>query len=49
MHRNHQALRRVGLSKCPRCSTARKPHTICTECGFYRDRTVINLEAETEV
>ncbi len=48
MHRNHQALRRLCLSTCPKCGTARRPHTICDTCGFYRDRTAIDVEAETE-
>ena len=33
---------------CPRCGTARRPHTVCDTCGFYRDRTAIDVEAETE-
>ena len=48
MHRNNQGLTRLCLSACPRCGTSRKPHTICVECGFYREKTVINVEAETE-
>lgn len=48
MHRNHQALTRLSLSACPKCGTARRPHTVCDTCGFYRDRTAIDVEAETE-
>jgi large subunit ribosomal protein L32 len=48
MHRNHQALGRVGLASCPRCGTSRRPHRVCDTCGFYRDKTVVDVEAETE-
>lgn len=46
--RNHDALKPICLATCPRCGSARKSHTICGNCGTYRDRTVIDVEAETE-
>lgn len=29
----------VGV--CPRCKAARRPHTVCQECGFYGGRQVL--------
>ncbi len=46
--RNHHALSPISLATCTRCGAARKSHTICGTCGTYRDRTVIDVEAETE-
>ena len=46
--RNHQALTPIGLGKCPRCGNARRPHTVCANCGTYRDKVVINVEADAE-
>ena len=48
MERAHHALTPICLATCTRCGAARKSHTICGNCGTYRDRTVIDVEAETE-
>lgn len=48
MRRSHDALRPLQLSACPRCGTSRRPHTVCDTCGHYRDRAVLNVEAESE-
>ncbi|RMG15107.1 MAG: 50S ribosomal protein L32 [Planctomycetota bacterium] len=48
MRRSHHALRRQHLASCPRCGQERRPHRICDHCGFYRDRTVVDVEAEAE-
>lgn len=48
MRRSHHGLRPVHLSECPRCGSARRPHTVCENCGTYRNRLVIDVEAETE-
>jgi large subunit ribosomal protein L32 len=42
--RSHQALRPVILSVCPRCSQARPPHRVCSNCGYYGDLDVLALE-----
>ena len=39
--RAHDALRAPASSKCPQCSEPKVPHRVCTHCGSYRDRTVI--------
>ncbi|MFT7393317.1 MAG: large subunit ribosomal protein L32, partial [Candidatus Azotimanducaceae bacterium] len=30
-------------SICPRCGNAKTPHTVCGECGWYRDRVVVEV------
>ncbi len=29
------------LSTCPHCGAKRLAHTLCGECGFYKDRIVL--------
>ncbi|MBI5124749.1 MAG: 50S ribosomal protein L32 [Planctomycetes bacterium] len=36
-----------SLSKrfvCPQCKHIKLPHTICHNCGYYRDRQVVAVE-----
>lgn len=45
LRRAHDALKPIGLAKCPRCNQAVLPHTLCSNCGYYRGRQVIDMEA----
>ncbi len=31
----------VHAANCPRCRAAKRPHTACKECGYYRGRQVL--------
>jgi large subunit ribosomal protein L32 len=31
----------VQIQPCPNCKHARRPHTICPNCGYYKGREVI--------
>ena len=44
MRRNHDALKANHLGSCQRCGSARRPHTICGVCGFYKGKTWIDVE-----
>ena len=44
--RSHDALRPPVLARCPNCDAPRRPHRMCGACGWYADRTVVELEAE---
>jgi len=44
--RAHDALRAPARSLCPQCKEPKAPHRICPNCGFYRDRTVIETDEE---
>ena len=30
-------------SNCPRCGSAKVPHTVCGNCGWYKDRVAIDV------
>ena len=32
------------LVKCPHCGELKRPHRICGNCGFYKDREVIKMD-----
>lgn len=42
--RSHDALDRIGTTKCSRCDTVKEPHVVCPTCGYYKDRSVIAVE-----
>jgi large subunit ribosomal protein L32 len=33
-------------SKCPQCSSAKLPHRVCGECGYYGEKQIIKSEQE---
>ncbi len=44
--RTHQKVTVPNLTTCPQCSEARLSHHACPSCGFYKGRTVIDIEDE---
>jgi large subunit ribosomal protein L32 len=36
-----QKLPALGLRPCSRCGQRARPHRICPNCGYYRNREVI--------
>lgn len=46
MRAAHFALRRVKLIKCSKCNKPVLPHHVCLNCGTYRGRNVLHLEAK---
>ncbi len=44
--RSHDALHAPSLAKCPSCAAPKMPHRMCPACGWYADRTVIEVETE---
>ncbi|MFA4985089.1 MAG: 50S ribosomal protein L32 [Candidatus Brocadiia bacterium] len=37
----HDFLKRIDLSACPRCSHMKPPHTVCPNCGTYKNEEVL--------
>jgi len=46
--RSHLALSAPALSKCARCGTTIKPHTVCDSCGHYRGTEVLTQTEDDE-
>jgi len=41
--RSHHAIKVQNLAKCEKCATSIRPHTVCTNCGTYQGRQVIDV------
>jgi large subunit ribosomal protein L32 len=44
--RAHDALEPVNLVQCSNCGEMRQPHHMCPNCGHYKGREVIEIQAE---
>ncbi len=38
----------VNLTKCSNCGAKRPLHTVCSECGMYRGRQVIDKQKDID-
>jgi large subunit ribosomal protein L32 len=43
--RAHQAMGRPNLVPCAKCGEPHRPHRVCPNCGSYKGRTVVAVEA----
>jgi len=34
-----------ALSNCTQCGELKVPHRVCSSCGYYKGRQVVNVEA----
>jgi large subunit ribosomal protein L32 len=48
MRRAHDHLTSAHLGECPRCGSQKRSHQVCINCGYYRGRDVLRLEAGGE-
>jgi len=44
----HLFLRKKQFLNCPKCGKPILPHTICWNCGYYKDREVVDVLAKLE-
>ncbi|MBW3605961.1 MAG: 50S ribosomal protein L32 [Actinobacteria bacterium] len=35
---------RPTMANCSRCASPIKPHTVCSVCGYYRGRRVLEVD-----
>mgnify|MGYP001041096523 CR=1 FL=1 len=35
-----------NLSKCTQCGELKVPHRVCGNCGYYKGKEIIKVEAE---
>lgn len=45
-NRAHLALEKVSLNTCSKCGQAKKPHTACGFCGFYKGKEVLKIRSK---
>lgn len=43
--RAHDAIGLPHLVKCANCQSKMLPHRVCPQCGYYRGRDVLKLDA----
>ena len=43
--RSHDKLSQPTMSECSQCHEMRSPHHVCSHCGFYKDKEVMEIEA----
>ncbi len=43
--RAHHAITPPNLASCPNCGEPRVPHRVCRNCGFYKGRNAVAVEA----
>jgi large subunit ribosomal protein L32 len=43
MRRAHDALTPMANNECPNCGELKRPHHVCAQCGYYKDREVVEV------
>jgi len=41
--RMHIFIKPAALTTCQKCKAPVRPHTVCSHCGYYKGREVINV------
>lgn len=43
--RSHDALSAAAYEECSECGELKRPHHVCSECGHYNGREVVDAAA----
>lgn len=46
--RSHHALKKIALSQCPNCKKSIVPHHVCSYCGYYKGKQVIEIKTKED-
>lgn len=46
--RSHHALESAHFAKCENCKELKRRHMVCSSCGFYRGKKVLDLIKKIE-
>jgi len=46
--RSHFALQPANFTRCPKCHTLRLGHRVCSNCGYYKGKEVVNVLARLD-
>lgn len=44
--RSHHAYKGAATFACPECGVGKVPHRMCENCGVYKGRVVVDVNAE---
>ncbi len=44
--RSHHALKKQSVSVCPKCGEPVLPHSVCSNCGVYSGKEIIDVMAK---
>lgn len=44
MRRSHDHAKMPNVTLCPQCNEPVLPHHVCSQCGSYRGRTIVETE-----
>jgi len=44
MRRGHDSITSTAHNECPNCGELKRPHHVCSACGYYDGREVIDAE-----
>ena len=48
MRRSHLALNVPGMITCPNCGELTLAHRVCSNCGYYKGKQVVQAKASKE-
>lgn len=48
MRRTHLKKTVAEITTCPNCGAPLKPHRVCTNCGYYKNKEVIAMQDKEE-
>lgn len=46
--RSHIKVEEEELTECPQCGESKRPHTVCSNCGYYKGEQVISQETSDQ-
>ena len=46
MRRAHDALSKPQIGSCPKCGEPKMPHQLCSACGVYKGKRLVQFEEE---
>ncbi len=38
----------IMLTKCPKCGEPKKAHVVCSFCGYYKGKKVLDIESKLD-
>ncbi|MEE8317628.1 MAG: 50S ribosomal protein L32 [Candidatus Omnitrophota bacterium] len=46
--RGEQKIQLPSISVCPNCKSPKLPHRVCSVCGYYKGRQVVQIKKKEE-